>query len=183
MERITLHDKSFRIFIPHDKIQKSIEELAAKMNRDFSDAGVPLFLSVLNGSFMFTSDLMKHLEFQCEISFIKVSSYSGVESTGELKHILGLSTDVKGRTVVLVEDIVDTGATIVELYSMLKEAGAAKVVVCTLLLKPDAYKRDVPIDYVAMKIPNDFIVGYGLDYDEIGRQYKDIYVLDTASNQ
>lgn len=183
MERITLHNKSFRIFIPHDKIQKSIEELAAKMNRDFSDAEVPLFLSVLNGSFMFTSDLMKHLEFQCEISFIKVSSYSGVESTGELKHILGLSTDVKGRTVVLVEDIVDTGATIVELYSMLKEAGAAKVVVCTLLLKPDAYKRDVPIDYVAMKIPNDFIVGYGLDYDEIGRQYKDIYVLDTASNQ
>lgn len=183
MERITLHDKSFRIFIPHDKILKSIEELAAKMNRDFSQTDVPLFLSVLNGSFMFTSDLMKHLEFQCELSFIKVSSYSGVESTGELKHILGLNTDVKGRTVVLVEDIVDTGATIVELYSMLKEAGAAKVVVCTLLLKPDAYKRDVPIDYVAMKIPNDFIVGYGLDYDEIGRQYKDIYVLDTASNQ
>ncbi|MDD2490887.1 MAG: hypoxanthine phosphoribosyltransferase [Bacteroidales bacterium] len=183
MERITLHDKTFRIFIPHNEIQKSIEELAKKMNQDFNASEVPLFLSVLNGSFMFTSDLLKHLNFQCELSFIKVSSYSGVESTGELKHILGLSADINGRTVVLVEDIVDTGATIVELYKMLTEAGAARVVICTLLLKPDAYKKDIPVEYVAMKIPNDFIVGYGLDYDELGRQYKDIYVLDTPSNQ
>ncbi|MDX9782126.1 MAG: hypoxanthine phosphoribosyltransferase [Bacteroidales bacterium] len=183
MERITLHDKTFRIIIPHDEILKSIEELAAKMNQDFNGSEVPLFLSVLNGSFMFTSDLLKNLKFQCELSFIKVSSYSGVESTGEMKHLLGLTTDVKGRTVVLVEDIVDTGATIVELHDILIKAGAAKVLVCTLLLKPDAYKKDIPVDYVAMKIPNDFIVGYGLDYDELGRQYKDIYVLDTSSNQ
>ncbi|GAB1374148.1 MAG: hypoxanthine phosphoribosyltransferase [Bacteroidales bacterium] len=183
MERIDLHDKSFRIFIPHDKIQKSIEDLAFKMNNDFKEVNKPLFLSVLNGSFMFTSDLLKNLNFQCELSFIKVSSYSGTESTGELKQIIGLGTEVKGRTVVLVEDIVDTGATIVELHKMLTDAGAERVIVCTLLLKPDAYKRDIPIEYVAMEIPNDFIVGYGLDYDELGRQYKDIYVLDTPLNQ
>lgn len=183
MERIDLHDKSFKIFIPHEKILESIEELAVKMNKNFKGVEKPLFLSVLNGSFMFTSDLLKNLDFQCELSFIKFSSYSGTESTGKLKQIIGLNTTVKGRTVVLVEDIVDTGATIVELYNLLKEAGAAKVVVCTLLLKPEAYKRDVPIEYVAMKIPNDFIVGYGLDYNELGRQYKDIYVLDTPSNQ
>lgn len=178
MERIKLHDKEFKIFIPGEKILNSIGEVAAKLNHDYKNCETPLFLSVLNGSFMFTSDLIKLIDFQCEISFIKLSSYSGTESTGEIKEIMGLNTPVKGRSVIVIEDIVDTGATIEELHKLLSDAGAADIKICTLLLKPEAYDKGIKIDYVAMKIPNDFIVGYGLDYNELGRQYKDIYVLD-----
>ncbi|MDO9680816.1 MAG: hypoxanthine phosphoribosyltransferase [Bacteroidales bacterium] len=178
MERIKLHDKEFKIFIPSEKILNSIGEVAEKLNNDYKNCETPLFLSVLNGSFMFTSDLIKLIKFQCEISFIKLSSYSGTESTGEIKEILGLNSSVKGRNVIVVEDIVDTGTTIEELYKLLRAAGAADIKICTLLLKPEAYDKEIKIDYTAMQIPNDFIVGYGLDYNELGRQYKDIYVLD-----
>lgn len=178
MERIKLHDKEFKIFIPSEKILNSISEVAEKLNNDYKNCETPLFLSVLNGSFMFTADLIKLINFQCEISFIKLSSYSGTESTGEIKEILGLNSSVKGRNIIVVEDIVDTGTTIEELYKLLSEAGAADIKICTLLLKPDAYDKEIKIDYTAMMIPNDFIVGYGLDYNELGRQYKDIYVLD-----
>ena len=178
MERIKLHDKEFKIFIPSEKILNSISEVAEKLNNDYKNCETPLFLSVLNGSFMFTADLIKLINFQCEISFIKLSSYSGTESTGEILEILGLNSSVKGRNIIVVEDIVDTGTTIEELYKLLSEAGAADIKICTLLLKPDAYDKEIKIDYTAMMIPNDFIVGYGLDYNELGRQYKDIYVLD-----
>lgn len=130
---------------------------------------------------MFTADLMKYLEIQCELSFIKLSSYEGTGSTGEVKQILGLKQNIKGRSVVVIEDIVDTGVTIETLHAMLLEAGAKDIKICTLLLKPEAYKKSINIDYAAIKIPNDFIVGYGLDYNELGRQYKDIYVLDPEN--
>jgi len=178
MERIKLHDKSFRVFIPHSKIEESIKSVADQLNKDYKDVETPLFLSVLNGSFMFTADLMKSLNFDCEISFIKLSSYSGTESTGEIKHIIGVNKQLKDRSVIILEDIVDTGATIEELYSILQSEGVKDIKICTLLLKPDAYKKDIKIDYAALRIPNDFIVGFGLDYNELGRQYKDIYVLD-----
>ncbi len=178
MERIKLHDKEFRIFIKHQEILSRINELAQVLNNDFKDKETPLFLSVLNGSFMFTSDLMKSITFPCELSFIKLSSYSGVKSSGEIKEIIGLNSPVEGRNIIVLEDIVDTGTTVEELYSILKKAGAADIKICTLLLKPEAYTKDITIDYAAIKIPNDFIVGYGLDYNERGRQYKDIYVLD-----
>ena len=182
MDRIKLHDKEFRIFIPSDKIQESIAEVARKLNEDYRDKESPLFLSVLNGSFMFAADLLKNIDFQCEISFVKLSSYSGTATTGEIKEILGLGTSVLGREVIIVEDIVDTGNTVVELYNILKKRGASTIKVCTLLLKPGSYKKELPIDYVALRIPNDFIVGYGLDYDELGRQYKDIYILDQSND-
>lgn len=180
MDRIKLHDKEFRIFIPSEKIQDSISEVARKLNEDYRDKESPLFLSVLNGSFMFAADLLKNIDFQCEISFVKLSSYSGTDTTGEIKEILGLATSVLGREVIVIEDIVDTGNTVVELHSILKNRGASTIKICTLLLKPDSYKKELPIDYAAIKIPNDFIVGYGLDYNELGRQYKDIYILDQS---
>ncbi|MFA6769719.1 MAG: hypoxanthine phosphoribosyltransferase [Bacteroidales bacterium] len=181
MDHIKLHDKEFRIFIESDKIQKSIAEVALKLNENYKDKKSPLFLSVLNGSFMFAADLLKNIDFQCEISFVKLSSYSGTATTGEVLEILGLSSSVKGREIIILEDIVDTGNTVVELHNILKKRGASTVKICTLLLKPNSYKKELPIDYVALKIPNDFIVGYGLDYNELGRQYKDIYILDESN--
>ncbi len=178
MERIKLHDKQFRIFIPSEKIQQSISDVALKLNKKYKHGVSPLFIAVLNGSFMFAADLLKQLDFQCEISFIKLSSYSGTESSGEIREVLGLASPVTGRDVVVLEDIVDTGNTIVELNKVLLDKGATSVSICTLLLKPDAYKKDIAIEYAAISIPNDFIVGFGLDYNELGRQYKDIYVLD-----
>lgn len=182
MDHIKLHDKKFRIFIPSEKIQQSIAEVARQLNDNYKDKEKPLFLSVLNGSFMFTADLLKNIDFQCEISFIKLSSYSGTSTTGEVNEVLGLSSSVQGREVIILEDIVDTGNTVVELHNILKKRGASAIKICTLLLKPDAYKKELPIDYVALKIPNDFIVGYGLDYNQLGRQYKDIYTLDQSSD-
>ncbi len=180
MERIKLHDKFFKVSIPYSKIEESIKTVADQLNKDYKNVETPLFLSVLNGSFMFTADLMKSVNFNCEISFIKLSSYSGVESTGEIKQIIGINKPLKGRSVIIIEDIVDTGATIEELYALLQKQEVKEIRICTLLLKPDAYKKDIDINYVALNIPNDFIVGFGLDYNELGRQYKDIYVLDNS---
>lgn len=173
-----LHNKRFRVCTTAVQIDEAVTVVAEKINADLKDVDTPIFLSVLNGSFMFTADLMRKININSDLAFIKLASYSGTSSTGEVKQIMGLSTDVKGRTVVIVEDIVETGNTIEEMYRILKEAGAAEIKICTLLLKPEAYKKDLKIDYAALCIPNDFIVGYGLDYNQLGRQYKDIYVLD-----
>ncbi len=178
MERIKLHDKYFKPFIPYEKIENAITVLAERMNADFNGVDTPIFLSVLNGSFMFTASLMKKINFNAEVSFIKLSSYSGTCSGGEVKQILGLNGCIKGRNVVIVEDIVDSGVTICELHKLLTEAEASSIKVCTLFLKPAAYQKDIKIDYAAMEIGNEFIVGFGLDYDQLGRQYKDIYIID-----
>lgn len=164
--------------MPFEEIEKSVQNVADQINNDLKDADTPIFLSVLNGSFMFTSSLMQKIDFQCDVVFIKLASYEGTESTGNVKQIMGLTKSIKGKTVVVVEDIVDTGGTIVELHKILTEAGAADVKICTLMYKPESYSKDLKIDYIANSIPNDFIVGYGLDYDQLGRQYKDIYVID-----
>ncbi|MBO5419207.1 MAG: hypoxanthine phosphoribosyltransferase [Bacteroidales bacterium] len=179
MEKVTIKDKTFRKLIPYDTVAAAIDKVADKMNKDFKDCeDVPVLLCVLNGSIMFMGELMKRLVFDCQIVSTKLTSYAGTSSTGKVKQAMGLTADLTGRRVIIVEDIVDTGNTIVELKNILKEAGAAESYVCTLLLKPDAYKKDVHLDYVALEIPNDFIVGFGLDYDELGRNYKDIYTLD-----
>lgn len=178
MDTIEIHDKKFRVCTTAAQIDEAVSRVAQQINEDLKDTDTPIFLSVLNGSFMFTADLMRKITVKSDVVFIKLSSYEGTSSSGNVKQIMGLTKSVEGRTVVVVEDIVETGNTIEEMHRILKDAGAAEIKICTLLLKPDAYKKDIKIDYAALQIPNDFIVGYGLDYDQLGRQYKDIYVLD-----
>lgn len=179
MNKVTLKDKTFRTSIPYERITTAIDHVAAKINADFRGCtDVPVLLCVLNGSIMFTAELMKRLEFNCQVVSTKLTSYEGTSTTGKVKQAMGMTADITGRRVIVIEDIVDSGNTIVELKRILEEKGASESRICTMLLKPDAYKKDVKLDYVAMEIPNDFIVGFGLDYDELGRNFKDIYVLD-----
>ena len=180
MNTIVLHDKKFKICTTAAQIDEAVANVAEKINADLKDVDTPIFLSILNGSFMFTADLMRKIEVKSDVLFVKLASYEGTSSSGSVKQILGLSRSVEGRTVVVVEDIVETGNTIEEIHNILKNAGAADIKICTLLFKPNAYKKEIPIDYPALTIPNDFIVGYGLDYNQLGRQYKDIYVLDES---
>ena len=182
MDTIQIKDKRFKTFIPEADILKEVERVASEINRDLAGAN-PLFISVLNGSFMFTADLMKRLTMPCEISFVKLASYEGTSSTGNVKELVGLNEDITGRTVVIVEDIVDTGLTMQRLLETLRARNPKEIRIATLLVKPDKLKVDLPdklkvdldIPYVAMRIPNDFIVGYGLDYEGFGRNYRDIY--------
>ena len=177
--KIKLHDKVFKPFITNDRIEKAIDDVAARINADYAGTGVvPVLLCVLNGSILFTAELMKRLQFDVDLMSIKLSSYQGTASTGEIRTDMNITGDITGKEVIIVEDIVDTGCTIETLVGMLNARKAASVKVCTMLLKPEMYKRDIVLNYVAMEIPNDFIVGFGLDYDGLGRNYKDIYVLD-----
>ena len=178
MDKITILDKRFRICTTAAQIDEAVERVAAQLNKDMENVDTPIFLSVLSGSFMFAADLVRKTNFQSDMMFIKLASYEGTSSTGKVQQIMGLTQSVAGRTVIVIEDIVETGNTIEEMVRILKDAGAADIRICTLLLKPDAYKKEIKIDYAALQIPNDFIVGYGLDYNQLGRQYKDIYVLD-----
>lgn len=178
-EKITLHGKVFKPYITHEKIMAAVEDVAAKVNKDFAGCeDVPIVLCVLNGAIPFTAALLVRLKFQCELVSIKMSSYQGTKSTGTVLNVMGLTADVKGRRIILCEDIVDTGNTIVALKELLLSKGAADVKICTMLLKPAVYNKSEKINYVGMEIPNAFIVGFGLDYDEIGRNYEDIYVID-----
>lgn len=178
MERITLQDKSFRTYIPYPEIDKAIEQVAAALNRDLRNEDEPVFIGILNGSFMFTADLMKKIDLSCVVTFVKLSSYSGTSSTGTVRELVGLCTDITDRTVVVVEDVIDSGQTIEKLVEDLKKRNPRKIIICTLLFKPNAYRGKIPIDYVCIRIPNDFVVGYGLDYNNLGRQLKDLYVID-----
>jgi len=176
MSAITIKDRKFLLSITEEKIQEAVKKVAEEINRDLADKN-PLFICVLNGAFMFAGDLMKHVNIPCEITFIKLSSYDGLYTTGAVKEVMGLNESVVDRNVVVVEDIVDTGITMEKILSSLKAKGANEIKVATFLQKPDALQRDIQIDYIAMKIPNDFIVGYGLDYDGYGRNLKDIYTV------
>ena len=179
MKKITLFDKSFRTFIPNEKIEEAIDRVADKINADFAGCSdVPALLCILNGSIMFTAELMKRLGFNCELISMKLSSYEGTSSTGKIRQVMGMTGDIKGKRVIVVEDIVDTGNTIVDLKNIVAERGASDCKICTMLLKPEVYHKDVKLDYVGMEIPNKFIVGFGLDYNELGRNFKDIYVID-----
>ncbi len=176
MNTIQIKDKKFALSIPETEILATVRRVAEDINRDLADTN-PLFICILNGAFMFAGDLMKIVNFPCEITFIKLSSYDGLYTTGTVKEIIGLNESVVGRTVVVVEDIVDTGITMERILGSLRAKGAKEIKIATFLQKPDALQRDITVDYVAMKIPNNFIVGYGLDYDGYGRNLKDIYTV------
>ena len=174
MSVIQIKDKRFETFISEERILEEVTRVAKEISRDLQDSS-PLFVSVLNGSFMFTADLMKRLDMSCEISFVKLASYEGTSSTGKVKELVGLNEDIAGRTIVIVEDIVDTGITMKRLIETLRARNPREIRIATLLLKPDKLQVELDVHYVAMRIPNDFIVGYGLDYDGFGRNYRDIY--------
>ena len=179
MEKIKLLDRRFKTMIPAEEIDKAVAKVAEQLNKDYAESEkAPIFVGVLNGSYMFLSDLVRKTTFNNEVTFVRISSYEGTQSTGSITQKSGIDFDIEGRDIIIVEDIVDTGNTIVELQGILKDAGATETKICTLLYKPEAYTKDVALDYVAMEIPNEFIVGFGLDYDELGRNFKDIYVLD-----
>ena len=176
MESIQIKDKKFAISITEVQILKEVDRVAAEINRDLKDKN-PLFLSVLNGSFMFTADLMKRITIPCEISFVKLASYQGISSTGKITEVIGVNEDISGRCVVIVEDIVDTGLTMQRLLETLGTRNPKEIHIASLLVKPEKLQVPLNIKYAAMNIPNDFIVGYGLDYDGLGRNYKDIYTV------
>lgn len=173
---IRIKDKSFEVSIPNEEIQQKVKALAEKMNKDYAGKN-PVFVCILNGAFVFMADLVRYLDFQPDIVFAKYSSYEGMNTTGKVKEVLGVSVDLEGKDVVLVEDIIDTGITMSHVLPIFQAKGATSVKIATMLMKPEKLKCNIKVDYCAMEIPNDFIVGYGLDYDGLGRNYKDIYTV------
>ncbi|MEI7596578.1 MAG: hypoxanthine phosphoribosyltransferase [Bacteroidota bacterium] len=176
MVKINIKDKTFKVYINSTAIEKRIEDIATQINSDYKDKS-PIFLGVLNGSFMFASDLYKKITITSEISFVKLASYSGTETTGEVKKLIGLNESLKGKDIIIIEDIVDTGITIEKLVNELNNLEVSSIKIATLLLKPESYKKNIKIDYFCFEIPNNFVVGYGLDYDGLGRNFPDIYSL------
>ena len=176
MSKVKVHDKYFESFILFEKIQEAINSIATNINKDIEDV-TPIFLVILNGSFMFAGDLLKKISAPCEVSFVKLSSYVGTKSTKKVKELIGFNEDIKGRSVIIVEDIVDSGNTLENVLGQLNRMGAGDVKIATLLFKPDAFEKSYKIDYIGIEIPDDFIVGYGLDYNNHGRNLKDIYKI------
>ena len=179
MKNIVIKDKEFELFIDSEIIEANIRRIAAKMNSDLKDLN-PMFIVVLNGSFMFAGELMKYVTIPSEITFVRLSSYHGTSSTGKIHEVLGLNDNIEGRTVVIVEDIVDTGNTMKSLLSQLNKRRTKEIMISTLLFKPDSLIHDIKVDYIALEIPDDFIVGYGLDYEGYGRNLRDIYKLKNS---
>ncbi len=176
MKPIRVKDKSFSPFIREKEILDAVDQLAEKLMRDL-DGKNPLFLVVLNGAFMFAADLMKRINIPCEVSFVKLSSYIGTQSTSVVRELIGLDQVPTGRTIVIIEDIIDSGITMGVTTEKLKKLGAKDVRIATLLFKPEAFRMNYEIDYIGIEIPNDFIIGYGLDYDGYGRNYPEIYKI------
>lgn len=176
MKKVKVRDKEFSLFLTAEDIDKAVEQVAEMINIDMQGRD-PLFLCVLNGAFIFASDLLKKVEVNCEISFVKLSSYVGTQSTNTVRELIGLDQVMTDRTVVVIEDIIDTGITMDYTLEKLRKLGASDVRIATLLFKPEAFRKNYPIDYVGIVIPNEFIVGYGLDYDGHGRNLPDIYKI------
>ena len=176
MSIVKIKDKTFETSITEEQIKQRVKEVAQQISKDMEGKN-PLLIGVLNGSFMFAADLMREITIPCEISFVKLASYEGILSTGKVTEVMGLSEDISGRTVIIVEDIIDTGRTMHQMLNSLSVRRPASLHICTLFVKPDKLEEPIDIDYAAFSIPNDFIVGYGLDYDQKGRGLKEICTL------
>ena len=176
MSTVKIHDKTFKISYTEEEILKHVKVVADRINKDMKGKN-PLFLAVLNGSFIFAADLMRMITIPCEISFVKLASYQGTMSTGKIKEVIGINENISGRNIIIVEDIVESGLTMKRMMESLGTRNPASIHICTLLLKPEKLTIDLDVEYVAMEIPNDFIVGYGLDYDQQGRNLREIYTL------
>ena len=176
MSIIKINDRSFRVSLPESEIKERVRQLAQQMSKDLEGKN-PLFLAVLNGAFIFAADLMREMTIPCEISFVKLASYQGTTSTGKVQEVIGINENLSGRTVVIVEDIVESGQTMKRMIESSGTRNPASVQICALFFKPEKLKVDLTLDYVAFRIPDDFIVGYGLDYDQLGRGLKDVYTI------
>ena len=176
MSIIKINDRSFRVSLPESEIKERVKQLAQQMSKDLEGKN-PLFLSVLNGAFIFAADLMREMTIPCEVSFVKLASYQGTTSTGKVQEVIGINENLSGRTVVIVEDIVESGQTMKRMIESIGTRNPASVQICALFFKPEKLKVDLTLDYVAFRIPDDFIVGYGLDYDQQGRGLKDVYTI------
>ena len=176
MSTVKIIDKTFKTSISESEIKVRVKAVAARISQDMEGKN-PLLLGVLNGSFIFAADLMREMTIPCEISFVKLASYQGITSTGKVHEVLGINEDLTNRHVIIVEDIVDTGRTMKQMIESLGTRNPASVDICTLFVKPDKLQENLDIKYAAFSIPNDFIVGYGLDYDQQGRNLKEIYTL------
>lgn len=177
MGNITVKDKDFKLYISEVELQQAITKVAQQINKDYKGKK-PIFIGVLNGSFMFMGDLLKKIDLQCTVSFIKLASYEGTSSTGKITELIGLNENIEGQDIILIEDIVDTGNTLVKLYEMIQAKNPTTIKTASLLFKPEAYKKPYLIDYIGKEISNDFVIGYGLDYDGWGRNLSSVYVLD-----
>lgn len=176
-KKITLGDKTFRVMIPAEEIDQAVSRVAEQLNERYQGR-TPIFLGVLSGSFLFLADLVRKVDFNSQMAFVKISSYEGTESTGKVKQKLGINFDIECRDIIIVEDIVETGHSMTYLLDYLKAKNPASITICTLFFKPEKFLYEYKIDYTALSIGNEFIVGYGLDYNQLGRNLKDIYVID-----
>lgn len=176
MQEVIVHGRVFEPYLTEETIEQAVSNIADQLNQDYKNQKI-IFVAVLNGSFMFCSDLLKKIKLDCEISFVKLTSYEGTSSTGKVQELIGLQQDVSETHVVLVEDIVDTGNTLEKLHEIFEGKNLASLKIATLLYKPSAYKKNLPIDYIGKEIPNEFVLGYGLDYDGLGRNLASIYKL------
>jgi hypoxanthine phosphoribosyltransferase len=173
---ITIKDRQFKPYITQQRIDEAVKKIAGSINQELKN-DFPIFLAILNGSFMFASDLLKEITIPCEVSFIKVASYIGTSSSGNHTELIGLTESLDGRNVIIIEDIVDSGLTLEKIIHLLQSKKAKSIKVATALFKPASYKKQHHVDYVGFRIPNDFVVGYGLDYEGMGRNLKEIHVL------
>ena len=176
MDTVKIKDKSFRISIHEAEIKRRVKALAEQMSKDLEGKN-PIFLAVLNGAFIFAADLLREMTIPCEISFVKLASYQGTTSTGKVKEVFGVNENLSGRTVVIVEDILESGQTMKQMIESLGTRNPTSIHICSLFFKPEKLKEELTLDYVAFSIPDDFIVGYGLDYDGLGRELKDVYTI------
>ncbi|WP_378186751.1 adenylate kinase [Aquimarina sp. W85] len=175
---IKLHDLYFTPYLSEQRIATAIDRIAAQLNEDYKDDN-PLFIGVLNGCFMFVSEVLKRFTYDCEVSFVKLASYAGTQTTENVRELIGLDEEIQGRNIVVLEDIVDTGNTIEELLRILESKGSASIAIATLFYKPEVYKKEITLNYIGFEIPNRFIVGYGLDYNGLGRNLTQVYQLKS----